>query len=233
MYSKNISTINSLASIFNFNFQTADQFLNIPFARRRLRNSSLIDSLEKKKVLFYNYGIFDIGKSAAMTKLYYYEDEIQSNNFVHGFFSRTLIPSIISMNEENLCNKHNRINIESTAKKINGIAHKSFVYIHLLLPHGPYKYEGTNSFYTYLYKKDNLINYYNYWKFSNKLLTSFLSDLSKENRYRIILTGDHGFRNDFRVNPRRTFTAFYGFERSTIDNIKSVQDLGSLINCGY
>jgi len=233
MYSKNISTINSLASIFNFNFQTADQFLNIPFARRRLRNSSLFDSLENKKVQFYNYGIFDIGKSMAMTKIFFYEDETESNNFVQGFFIRTLMSPIIRMNEESLLNKHNRINIESTAKKINSIADNSFVYIHLILPHAPYRYEGTNSFYKNLANKDNLINYYNHWKFSNKLLTSFLSDLSKENRYRIILTGDHGFRSDVRVNPRLTFTAFYGFELSTIDNIKSVQDLGSLINCGY
>jgi len=169
----------------------------------------------------------------AMTKIFFYEDETESNNFVQGFFSRTLISPIIRMNEESLLNKHNRINIESTAKKINSIADNSFIYIHLILPHPPYEYKGKKSFNSNSDIKDNLINYYNYWTFSNKLLSSFLSDLSKENKYRIILTGDHGFRSDVRVNPRRTFTAFYGFERSTIDNIKSVQDLGSLINSGF
>lgn len=233
MYSRNISTINSLASIFNFNFQSDDKSLTFPYSRRSLRKSTLYDSLEKKKVQFYNYGIFDIGKTMAMSKIYYYEDETQTNNFVKGFFSRTLISPIISINEENLQNKHNILNIQFAEKKLNTIANNSFVYIHLLMPHGPYEYKGKKCSYTNFANKDNLISYYDYWKFSNKILTSFLSDLSKDNRYRIILTGDHGFRSDKRINPHCTFAAFYGFEKISIDNLKSVQDLGSLINCGY
>lgn len=233
MYSRNISTINSLASIFNFNFQSDDESLTFPYSRRRLRKSNLYDSLEKKKVQFYNYGIFDIGKTMAMSKIYFYEDETQTNNFVKGFFSRTLISPIISINEENLQNKHNRLNIQFAEKKLKPIANNAFVYIHLLMPHGPYEYKEKKCSYTNLANKDNLISYYDYWKFSNKLLTSFLSDLSKDNRYRIILTGDHGFRFDKRINPHYTFAAFYGFEKISLKKIKSVQDLGSLINCGY
>ena len=52
----------------------------------------------------------------------------------------------------------------------------------------------------------------------------------KENKYRIILTGDHGYRGDDRINPQNTFTALYGFDKADVDKIKSVQDLGSLIN---
>lgn len=229
-YSKNILTINSLASIFNFNFQTADQYLSIPYSRKSLRKSSLYDSLEKKKILFYNYGIFDIGKSIAMTKIAFYEDETQTNNFTQGIFRNTIISPLLY---PNLINKHNRLNIDYAVNRLNTIANNSFVYIHLLIPHGPYAYEGKKCSYTNLDNKDNLESYYDYWKFSNKLLTSFLSDLSKDNRYRIILTGDHGFRSDKRVNPHYTFTAFYGFEQASVDNIKSVQDLGSFIYYGY
>ena len=78
-----------------------------------------------------------------------------------------------------------------------------------------------------------LTKYYNYWNFSNQLLEPLLNSLTKENKYKIILTGDHGFRGDKRINPHYTFTAFYGFDESSIDSIKSVQDLGSLINSGF
>ena len=76
---------------------------------------------------------------------------------------------------------------------------------------------------------NNLINYKAYWNFTNQKLEPLLTSLIKENKYRIILTGDHGYRADIRINPHFTFTAFYGFNQESIDKIQSVQDLGSLI----
>jgi hypothetical protein len=60
-----------------------------------------------------------------------------------------------------------------------------------------------------------------------------LTTLIKENKFRIILTGDHGYRGDNRINPHYTFAAFYGFDQVSIDKIQSVQDLGSLIYGGF
>ena len=57
--------------------------------------------------------------------------------------------------------------------------------------------------------------------------------LTKENKYRVIISGDHGFRGYKTLNPNYTFTAIYGFDESSIKKIKSVQDLGSLINSGF
>ena len=116
---------------------------------------------------------------------------------------------------------------------LNNIENNSFVYIHLLMPHAPYEFKGTRNSYKDLANTDKLDNYYDYWKFSNIMISHLLSNLTKENKYRIILTGDHGFRGDIRINPHYTFTAFYGFENKDIQKLKSVKDLGSLINGSF
>jgi hypothetical protein len=72
-----------------------------------------------------------------------------------------------------------------------------------------------------------------YWNFTNKKLQLILAQIINENKYRIILTGDHGFRSDKRINPHFTFTAFYGFNNYDLEKINSVQDLGSLINGSF
>lgn len=233
MYSEDTSTINSLASMFNFNFQSNDQLLSIPFSRAKLKSSSLFDSLEKKGIKFYNYGIFDIGKSKAMSKIVFYENETQKKYFIENFFSRTLIIPLMNYKKENFQNRHNRLNIDYTFSNLNKIENNSFVYIHLLMPHSPYEFLGKNYSYIDNGAANKLDNYYDYWKFCNKILTHKLLELTKEHKYRLILTGDHGFRGEYKINSHYTFTAFYGFEQETIENIKSVQDIGSLINCGY
>jgi hypothetical protein len=76
-------------------------------------------------------------------------------------------------------------------------------------------------------------DYFNYWNFSNKVYTYLINDLTKKNKFRIIFTGDHGYRGKDEINPNLTFTAFYGFDSSSINKIQSVQDIGSLINASY
>jgi hypothetical protein len=61
----------------------------------------------------------------------------------------------------------------------------------------------------------------------------FIKSLQQTEKYRIILTGDHGYRDDFRILPIYTATAFYGFDEKDVEKIKSVQDLGALINAYF
>ena len=97
------------------------------------------------------------------------------------------------------------------------------------MPHGPIQYKPDFPFRS----ENNVPNYKDYWDFTNLKLNSLLTDLIKSQKYRIILTGDHGYRNDKRINPHYTFSAYYGFNHENIDKINSVQDLGSLINSGF
>jgi hypothetical protein len=96
------------------------------------------------------------------------------------------------------------------------------------MPHNPFSLapEFSNP------ETDNLKRYIAYWKFTNQKLQSLLSKLNSANKYRIILTGDHGLRESI-TNPHHSFSAYYGFEGYDLDKIRSVQDIGSLINSSY
>ena len=96
------------------------------------------------------------------------------------------------------------------------------------MPHSPYTYGIELKT-----RELNTANYLSYWHFTNQKLDSLLTMLTKENKYRIILTGDHGYRGDKKINPNNTFGAFYGFDKKSAEAISSVQDLGSLINSYY
>lgn len=103
------------------------------------------------------------------------------------------------------------------------------------MPHPPFYHESPNISLT----KINLTNYIKYWKFTNSLINSILNNQSHIQNLKIIITGDHGFRNpilnknDPRLNKNKTFLALYGFDNVNISEIKSVQDLGSLINSNF
>ena len=113
--------------------------------------------------------------------------------------------------------------VESPKKKKN-----TFIYLHLFMPHAPLQYEPEFK------RKElkNLNDYIEYWRFSNKKLQEVLNRLTKNNKMRIIFTGDHGLRG-MPTNPNQTFTAYYGFDSLAIKKINSVQDVGILINDSF
>jgi hypothetical protein len=140
---------------------------------------------------------------------------------------------LIKFNQERLNNKeelimeHNKFIINNISSEINKAEVKTFIKIHLYMPHAPLIYEPE-------FKKlelKHVNDYLQYWNFTNKKLIEMLNHLNK-NKFRIILTGDHGLRG-MPTNPHSTFTAFYGFDSTAIKSIHSVQDLGNLINGSF
>ena len=95
------------------------------------------------------------------------------------------------------------------------------------MPHEPYKY-GKEYDKEY---SDKTKNYFEYWKFTNTKLSKLLTELTKNQDVRIIITGDHGYDDlSKEIKANNTFTAFYGFDKEDISKIKTVQDIGFLIN---
>jgi hypothetical protein len=130
---------------------------------------------------------------------------------------------------------HNQFLIEKGAENIKSLAKQpSFIYVHLLMPHMPYEYKGAKN-YSSTSNINTVDNYISYWKFTNALIqNSFLNPLVKSAKFKVIITGDHGYRwNKDQVNPHQTMTAYYGFPKWQVDQMKSVQDLGSLIYASY
>ena len=237
-YSYETSTIHSLSSLFNFNLSKNKHYgkeENATIASAKLINASIADSLEMKNVEIINFGIFPVGKHSYLNRLYLYPTSFIESVFMdtiyYIFKSHTGNFDLSGFNKSyypiEAHNKYILGHLVDTLDTKN--KPQSFVYAHLYMPHDPIQFNPDFQLRT----PNNLINYKAYWNFTNQKLNTLLTSLIKENKYRIILTGDHGYRNDKRINPHYTFTAFYGFNKESINRIQSVQDLGSLINGSF
>ena len=237
-YSYETSTIHSLSSLFNFNLSKNNQYRNEEIKNivlTKLVHASIADSLEKKKVEVINFGIFHIGKHPYLNRLYPYP-----TSFIEEIMMKTIYYTIQfntgNLNKIGFTNSyypmetHNKFIFNHLADTLNTLTnYKTFAYIHLFMPHGPMRYMPDFPFRI----ENNILNYKDYWDFTNHKLNTLLTELIRGNKYRIILTGDHGYRSEKRIKPHYTFCAFYGFNQESINKINSVQDLGSLINGSF
>ena len=102
------------------------------------------------------------------------------------------------------------------------------------MPHLPFEYYGKQK-YVAKSNLNTIQNYIPYYQFTNKLVyAELIKPLVDTQQFKIIVTGDHGYRWDrSAINPYLTMSAYYGFPKSQVDQVKSVQDLGSLIYASY
>jgi hypothetical protein len=234
-YSHELSTIHSMSSLFNFNLsqqKTYSAQSEEKIVVSKLYHAALADSLAKKGVVVYNYGIFDLGNTKPKSRLYLYPRNFIEAFLLHstylaektktGSFQTKYLKSPPSYISDHNIDILNHLPSKLVEEKLHN---KAFVYVHLYMPHNPFSLapEYTNP------ETDNFKRYVAYWKFTNQKLQALLSELDKGNRYRIILTGDHGLRES-NTNPHQSFSAYYGFEGYELNKIRSVQDIGSLIN---
>jgi hypothetical protein len=234
-YTKETKTISSLTSLFNFGqtsfFDEKIKFKNVPDVDK-LIHSKLGDSLIAKDIKIFNLGIFDIEYTTPLTRLFYYP-----TNFYEEFLKYTIYPQLhYNTNgfqnfgfNSNASLQHNKFifnNLRKFLSKLEG--NNNFIYVHLFMPHSPYSYEPE-----FKYRKENPFNYFQYWKFTNNKVSLMLDSIVSLDKYKIIVTGDHGFRGSQKINPNYTFSCFYGFDECSLDSINNVQDLGVLINSGF
>lgn len=230
-----ISTIHSLSSLFNFNLSGNHEFSKIPFftADKLLRESSLIRTLAERKINFTNYSFFNIGAFNKWQQLYLIPD-----SFLDLFFEFSALP-LLELNVNALkSNYNNKTNFATSVYNsqlllkshtvLNDSNLSGLTYIHFFMPHSPYQYQDEISLYNV-----NASNYYLYWNFCNKKIMQMLQKSNYSDRLKIIITGDHGFRSDPQINPYHTFAAFYGFNKNEIEQLKSVQDIGKLIESNF
>lgn len=229
-YSKEISTIHSLSSIFNYNLSN-----NIKYSSESLDNigSKYLQNCELyKQSLLYNipiinFGIFQIGYAKQFSRLYYYPE-----NFMELVLMYTIIPQILQNTggftlkgfKQNYypMMQHNKYILEKMSDSLVKINNKHIVYVHLFMPHSPHSYYDE-----FKLRNESIYSYLSFWKFTNNKLYPLLNELKK--KYKVVLTGDHGYRHDIRINPHLTYTAFYGFTKEELDQIKVIQDLGNLL----
>ena len=156
-----------------------------------------------------------------------FKNYIENSNRFYTLFQKTLFKRLFAGNRSIAGPKKNRILFgllnESEFKKYD------FLVYHFDMPHLPFRYydefvadEGDSQELTYV----------KFWHFTNNKIINFLDSLNYDN-YRIIITGDHGFRKSPNIEQTNTFGAFYGFDKDDVDRTKYVQDIGSLINHSF
>lgn len=238
-YTYESSTIHSISSLFNFNMSKDslyDKQNTETIVSKKMLKAALLDSLSNKVVAFNNYGIFHMGNTKPLTQLYLYptsftehflirttyaEEKNKSGNFKF----KNLIKSYENIFEHNAYIINNLPAILNEQKN-----KKSFTYVHLFMPHAPFYY-GEEFPVKHVI---NFENYFSFWKFSNRKIEALLDSINKQGDYRIILTGDHGYRrNEYKENYHYSFTAFKGFDSLALKQIESIQDIGLLINAGF
>ena len=238
-YTYESSTIHSISSLFNFNLSKDslyDKQNTQTIVSKKMLKAALLDSLSNKGVAFNNYGIFHIGNTQPLTQLYLYPI-----NFTEHFLIRTTYAEEKNKSGnfkfKNLIKSYGNI-FEHNAYILNNLPiilgenknKKSFTYVHLFIPHAPFYYGNE-------FPVKHVINFENYflfWKFTNTKMEALLDSINKQGDYRIIITGDHGYRrNEHKENYHYSFTAFKGFDSLALKQIKSIQDIGLLINAGF
>lgn len=227
------SSIHSFASLINFNLSDKNIFSEIPtwdIGFKYLYNTpELIKKLQKEQIPIKNYGIFHLGSVPPVNRLYFYP-----TNFTELIFSNTILLHISkSIQERNI----NALSFEAQNKfvldSLPSIVRRNknanaFIYAHLMMPHTPYSFEGR------VFKNDDILTrYIDYWHFTNNKLIELINKLSVDDNIRLIITGDHGMRDSKMIDPHSTFAAFWGFNEEDLKKVKTVQDLGSLINAYY
>ena len=238
-YTYESSTIHSISSLFNFNLSKDslyDKQNTETIVSKKMMKAGLLDSLSSKGVAFNNYGIFHISNTKPLTQLYLYptcfaehflirttyaEEKNKSGNFK----LKNLVKSYGNIFEHNAYTLNNLPAILNEQKN-----KKSFTYIHLFIPHAPFYYGKEFPVQHVI----NFENYFSFWKFTNTKIEALLDSINKQGNYRIILTGDHGYRrNEHKENYHYSFTAFKGFDSTSLKQIESIQDIGLLINAGF
>lgn len=239
-YSKEIATVRSLSSIFNYNLSYDTIFRSLGENGENINDelfskNLLFSDLFDKNIEVKNWGVFNFGstkphisnktpkriksipmrfiQSTALNLIWSNTNKFSPNGFQQSYFLNT---------------KHNIHIIKKLNDSINENKPNYFIYSHLLMPHSPFYYPNYFNF-----KKSNLKNYVSFFVFTNSFIENKLLELSSSSRMKIIVTGDHGFRHDLRLNKNKTFLALYGFDTLNINEIKTVQDLGSLINSNF
>jgi hypothetical protein len=228
-FSYEVSTIHSLGSIFNYNLSNNNIYSSIPVNNisNYFISPNLINDLETNNIKFINWGIFELKDLKPLTRLYFYP-----KNIIELIFQYSAIYNIIG--NTNLSFKgldpnyypmayHNKWLFENLTDSLKKIKEPAYIYTHFFMPHAPIHY--FNEFVST--EKNSTLKYIEYWKFTNKKLRPILKRLG--NHYRIILTGDHGFRGNRNINAHNTFSAFLGFTNKELENLKSVQDFGKIV----
>lgn len=237
----------SISSLLNFNFHKSDSLKTLENLegsgelfqeefKLLVNKNLLVDSLNNKNIKSYSYGLTPFHKGQQVDNVVYMWGKEKYNfnieflkdyKWLQIFFHK----SVFNFIDQRFLNgtsylfdtvrKEALFNLENVEFKNN-----SFYFFHYFAPHSPFSY--FEEFPLIPLNSQNVFEeHVKYRRFMIQKLIDVLS-MEKFNNTRIIITGDHGFRSEI-TDQYITQIGFKGFEKESIDQLRSLQDLGSLI----
>ena len=244
--SLSVKTTLSLPSIFNFNLHNSkktflyeEDIFNGYSDRKRIytkfiesfRKNALVDSLEKKGVKVTSYGFlpFDGHEKTLNNHLWNKATDQKNMNIIDKVLATTLY-GFINKKIQGADKPFWELNKDVLSKLSSMSPDKNnFYFFHLYAPHYPFSYFDEHYEDKSLGNLDNHVVYKRF--FLNKLL-GVLNDRKFETS-RIIITGDHGYRFDPKIDKTKTSLYIKGYDNIMNVNSFVVQDLGYLINSSF
>jgi len=221
-------------------------------------NSLLVDSLMTKGVTSHSFGLIKFNQSPTnRLNNYIWNDRFDdlalfsSGEFLNRFFAKSLfgyisvrfnrasfreIFSHIFQKEGGLAYLKNPLGTVDAFRKevmtnLRDFSPKpdNFYYFHLYFPHSPYTYFGE---FNYSEDAKEIDVYVEYRRFVLGKILSVI-DNPKFSDCRIIIVGDHGFREDSSIDPKITSLYTKGFNNIEFESNFVVQDIGYLIQQSF
>ncbi len=245
--SKSSWTQFSLTSLLNLNLHKSDTLNKLEELktnrifqsdfRHLIKNNLLVDSLLQKNVKSYSFGVLPFFKGVQTKNSFYlwnkikfnYEMELLKNFKTLDFLLRKSVLNFIDSRffggRTYTMDKYRQYTLDML--ETVEFNENNFYYFHYYAPHSPFSFFNDFPYVESSDSDQNFINHYKYRRFMMDKLIRVLS-MEKFNNVRVIISGDHGFRSDLTVQ-KNTMAAFKGFEEKSIEKIRTVQDIGSLI----
>ena len=251
-HSKSTHTKFSMPSIFNFNLHKNSSLLDsIEKIEDKVTiqksfywlasNNLLVDSLKKKSIESYSYGLFPFNNGVIDREFIYWWPSFldplklfKNDSFLKEFFQDSFLKTIESVFLEVTTVDEFKVNVFEKLKSINP-KENSFYYFHFFAPHEPFswynEYAGKAS-----EELTGDMELEEHIKFRRFFLAKVLPviKLEKFKKCRIIISGDHGFRfNKEKINPNLTNIYLYNYSEDIISKDANVQDIGYLIHNSF
>lgn len=211
MYSNYNFTYAIIPSLYNFNYLENTEFTD---SSQAINNSLLFKIAKHNKyhIYYLNSWYFTINDNL-IDKIYNAQTSMIPD-IKNIFFGNSMMNSAIATFNISSQNNPNKF-ITDTIKDNN--KSKKFVIFHILTPHWPYLYDENGNSTSKDIQMDLEKGYLGYLKYTNKETLKLIKQIranSKEDPV-IIITGDHGLRDDRVLESQfSTFTAYYNPERA-------------------
>jgi hypothetical protein len=192
------STLRSIDKIFNSRYRNSFSDPNIRHVKQSLYYTNFIPDLKKNGYNFVNYSFIDFNQHNSKFNFDPYKTnkkvQIIKFSIFKIFYDRLFENKFDNIGYNKFILSESNIFLKNKESWNN-----NFIYLHVLMPHGPF-YFGND----FEYKTRNVKNYIEFRRFTSKLMVNYLKSIDL-GKFNIFIISDHGFRSSKLIDPYASF----------------------------